>query len=76
MVVNLDKSKQILDCWPHNGIPSGLGWPGLAQPDLQTGALLTYFSYFFVVAMTVRVIDKLLNCLVVFVTWCNNLLHL
>ena len=73
MVVNLDKSKQILDCWPHNGIPSSLGWPGLASQIYKQVHSSHSFSYFFVVAMTVCVIDALLNCLVVFVTWCNLL---
>ena len=44
MVVNLDKSKQILDCWPHNGIPAGSEWSAEVWPDLpelQTGELLT-----------------------------------
>ena len=44
--VNLDKSKQILDCWPHNGIPGGSGWSGLSQlcPSSIYKQLLPRFS--------------------------------
>ena len=44
--VNLDKSKQILDCWPHNGIPGGSGWSGLSQlcPSSIYKQLLLRFS--------------------------------
>ena len=59
--VNLDKSKQILDCWPHNGIPGGSGWSGLSQlcpSSIYKQLLLKYSSCSFVAAVTHSVLSS------------------